>query len=115
MKRWMRMISRESSLQDQLKESVGRSVQLASRDKVAERWFIYIASCPLDIRYMLTLADLDSFDVADLKVVCSDAISVKAYHTRSTDLKDSMSPIPLVVFEDGLMVSIPPYNPSWPG
>lgn len=34
---------------------------------------------------------LDSFELTDLKNIFSDAISIKAYHTRSTEMKESMS------------------------
>lgn len=55
---------------------------------------------------------LDSFELADLKNIFSDAISIKAYHTRPTEMKESMSSNP-VAFRGGygLIYSIPPRVP----
>ena len=55
---------------------------------------------------------LDSFEITDLKDICTNAISVKAYHTRSTEMKESMS-YPHVTYRGGygLMYSIPPHVP----
>jgi len=53
-----------------------------------------------------------SSDLIDLQKVCSDAISIKAYHTRSTEMKESMS-YPHVTCRGGygLIYSLPPRVP----
>jgi hypothetical protein len=49
------------------------------------------------------------FNSKDIKDIYSDAISVKAYHTKSIEMKESKSEIPQVEYEYGLMGSISPH------
>jgi len=59
---------------------------------------------------------LDSFELTDLKDICTNAISVEAYHTRPTEMKESMS-YPHVTCRGvhGLIYSIEPHVPHRSG
>jgi len=57
-----------------------------SRVKVAERWFIYMVSPSSSMVRSGLMIDINNLDgeMDDLKSICSNAVSVKAYHLRST-------------------------------
>jgi hypothetical protein len=60
---------------------------------VVEQWFIYMvcSSSSMWVELMLDINNLDG-EMDDLKSICSNAVSVKAYHLESTGQESKSSP-----------------------